>query len=295
MGWEKYYRPSTAVEAVALLTENQGEARVLAGGSDLMLQLRENEMTTNSLVDLSSVKELQQITEEQGWIKIGAMVTHQQIASSKLVSEKARVLQQAAQSVGSPQIRNIATIGGNVVNAQPAADTTIALLVLDAKVRILTKEGEISKSIDQLFLGPGKSAVDPAREIVLGFEFRTTGNLETTVFKRHAKRKALALPIVNLGVWVKSDETVSKFEDIRIAMGPMAPVPLRITHAEALLKGAPFNVSMIKEAILTVESELKPRDSIRGSAFYKRELAKVLLIRALIEAVKDLGGEIDRE
>ena len=292
MNYEKYYFPATIEEAINLLHENKGDARLIAGGTDLMLQLRERKINTKALVDLSALKELNGITENNGWITVGAMTTHQQIAASGVIREKVRVLAEAAQSIGSPQIRNVGTIGGNVVSAQPAADTTIALLALDARARILTNQGEITKPVGELFLGAGQSAVNPAAEILLAFDFKIPGRREATAFMRLAKRKALALPIVNVGVWLKLDQAFSKFEDIRIALGPMAPVPVRAVNTEAILKDAPLKQTAMLRAMAVLEKEINPRDSLRGSAFYKREMAKVLLKRAILIALKDLGGEL---
>jgi carbon-monoxide dehydrogenase medium subunit len=288
----EYYHPATLDEAISILKTHNGEARLLAGGTDLVLQLRERKVKAKALIDLGSIADLNYIKEEDGWIKIGSMTTHKEIALSGVIMEKACVLADAARSIGSPQIRNVGTIGGNVVTAQPAADATIALMALDARAHILTSQGEIIKPLGELFLGAGKSAVDPTSEILLSFEFKASGDREATAFMRHAKRKALALPIVNVGVWVKADETLNSFAGVRIALGPMAPVPVRATNAEAVLKGAPFKQRVLKDAMLALEKEITPRDSIRGSAQYKKEMAKVLTARAIIKAVKDLGGEV---
>ena len=257
-----------------------------------MLQIREREIKVNALVDLSGIKALSNIVEEDGWIKIGALTTHAQLALSPLIRGKAGLLAEAAGFIGSPQIRSVATIGGNVISAQPAADTTIALLALDACVRYVNKNGEYKETLKNIFLSPGKSLLDPTREIVTGFEFRVPGPNEATAFMRHAKRKALALPIINLGVWIQVDNDRSKFEDIRIALGPMGPVPFRPNNAENILKGAPCQERVIQVAMKALAEEVSPRDSIRGSAAYKKEMAKVMLKRALANALKDLGGMI---
>ncbi|WP_347489549.1 FAD binding domain-containing protein [Desulfoscipio sp. XC116] len=293
MSCEEYFHPGTVEEAMVYLREKAGNARIIAGGTDLVLQLREHKVDADALVDLSAVEQLSTITESDGWIMVGSMVTHNNLASSAIIQDKARVLADAARSIGSPQIRNIGTIGGNVVNAQPAADTTIALMALDARVRILTNQGEIIKPVDQLFVSAGKSAVDPTSEILVGFEFKASGWGEAAAFMRHAKRKALALPIVNAGVWVKANNNLNAFEDVRIALGPMAPVPVRAKNMENALKGMRFKLSVIKETLSVLEKEINPRDSIRGSAHYKGEMAKVLVTRALIKAITELGGELN--
>lgn len=292
MTWEKYYRPQTAAEALNLLLESKGNARVVAGGTDLMLQVRKRQFNPKGLVDLSRVEELRRISENGNVLSIGSMVTHQELAESKLIREKARALADAARSVGSPQIRRVGTIGGNVVNAQPAADTTIALMAFDAQARVLTAQGEQTRPLAELFRGPGQSAVDPTAEIVLGFEFPSPDKLVGTAFRRLAKRQALALPIVNVAVRVQADQSVSRFDDVRMALGPMAPVPLRAVAGEEALKGTPLAAASVEAALAATAKEINPRDSIRGSALYKRKMVLILLKRALMAAVTDLGGEI---
>ncbi len=292
MYWDNYYSPQTVAEAIKLLDENEGRARIIAGGTDLMLQIRSQEISVNTLVDLSEIKSLCNVVEEDGWIKIGALTTHAQLAASPLIQREARVLAEAAASIGSPQIRNVATIGGNVVNAQPAADTVIALLALDARVNYLNSKGEHEKQVNEIFVSPCKSLLDPTREIVTSFKFKSLGKNEATAFMRHAKRKALALPTVNLGVWIRVNDTINIFEEVRIALGPMGPVPCCSKVAEQILKGAPCEEGTIQKAMEALAQEVTPRDSIRGSAAYKKEMIKVMLKRALASALKDLGGVI---
>jgi len=293
MNHENYHLPSTITEAINLLIENKGNARLIAGGTDLVLQLREHKINAKTLVDLGALSGLKSIAEKNGWITIGSMTTHQKIAASELIRKKTRVLAEAAQSIGSPQIRNVGTIGGNIVNAQPAADTSIALMALDARACVLNSKGEVTKPITELFLGAGKSAIDPTAEILKSFDIKSPGAHEATAFMRLAKRKALALPIVNVGVWIKLDETLSRIEDIRIALGPMAPVPFRATNTEAFLKGVLLQQKNLVQALSVLEKEIQPRDSLRGSAFYKKAMAKILFKRAIQNAVKDIGGEFN--
>ncbi len=289
--WETYYQPKTADEALDILTSNQGQARIVAGGTDMMLLLKTGKVKAKALVDITNLEELKFITEENGWIKIGALVTHNQLAVSSLLREKARVLVEAAESIGSPQIRNVGTIGGNVANAQPAADTSVALTALDARVWVKTVRGKEIKPISEMFLGVGKSAIEPTEEFITAFEFKSPEENETTAFIRHAKRKALAMPILNMGLWLKASID-SKVQDIRIVAGPMATVPLRLLRAEKTLKESTLTNKLLKKAGEIAALEVNPRSSIRGSAYYKKEMIKVFLKRAVISAFSDLGGEI---
>jgi carbon-monoxide dehydrogenase medium subunit len=291
--WENYYLPETVDEVLKHLKDSNGNTRIMAGGTDLMILVRKGMVKTQGIIDIGNIKELKYIREEGKYIKIGALTTHSQLAESALLKKKARVLALAAGCVGSPQIRNAGTIGGNIVNAHSAADTAIALTALNAQARIKGPEGEKEKPLSELYTGVGKSFVDPTKEIITEFVFETPGENESTAFMRHAKRKALALPILNLGVWLKTNSGKNILEDVRIAVGPMDYKPLRAVETENMLKGQPLTEKTLKSAQETIIKEIKPRDSFQGRAAYKTDMVKVFLARAIVEAVGDLGGRID--
>ncbi|MGS0764354.1 FAD binding domain-containing protein [Syntrophomonas curvata] len=293
MYWENYYLPETVEDVLKHLKDSNGNARIMAGGTDLMMMVRKGIVKTEGIIDIGNIKELKYIREEGKSIKIGALTTHSQLAESALLKKKAKVLALAAGSVGSPQIRNLGTIGGNIVNAHSAADTAVALTALNAQARIKGSKHEEEKPLSELYTGVGKSFVDPTKEIITEFVFETPGENEATAFMRHAKRKALALPILNLGVWLKTNSSKNIIEDVRIALGPMDYKPLRALETENILKGQPLTEKTVKTAQETIIKEIKPRDSFQGSASYKTEMAKVFLARAIAEAVSDLGGKID--
>src|SRR5512135_253647 len=163
--WEKYFSPQTIPEALSLLEEFQGSARLLAGGTDLIPQIRSREMEPKVLVDITRISGLGEIQLKDGVIKIGALVTHAQVVESSLIREKALALSEGASQLGSPQIRNLGTVAGNVVSGQPGADTTIPLLALDAKVKVMSKK-ERTISMTEFFLDTGKTQVDSTREMV---------------------------------------------------------------------------------------------------------------------------------
>ena len=281
--FQKYFKPGDVDEALAILAEYGGKARVLAGGTDLVLQLKKEELAVEAVVDITGIAELRFIREENDEIKIGALATHSDLSSSPLLRLKAPFLAEAAESVGSLQIRNVGTIGGNIVNAQPAADTAIPLLALDALATVASPEGIRQLPVAELYLPGGGSAVDPSREIVLSFSFNPPGNAGGAgSFGRVARRKALCLPVFNMAVVLFPDALKEKIAGARLAMGPVAPVPLRARKAEKiLLEGVPGD-KVYREAAQAAAAEAAPRDSLfRGSSWYRKKLAGAVIYRHL--------------
>ena len=169
--YQEYLCPVTVDETLHLLADRDGQARVIAGGTDLVLQLRRGERRARCLVDISHIYALRATTETDGLITIGAAVTHTELSASPLIREHAPVLAQAAAEIGSPEIRNVGTVGGNVVNAQPAADTALALAALGAEAEIVSVDGARWVALAELYAGPGLSCVDSNAELVRAFRF----------------------------------------------------------------------------------------------------------------------------
>jgi carbon-monoxide dehydrogenase medium subunit len=286
MKWEKYLFPASLDEALSMLAEYEGEARVIAGGTDLVPQLKNKERKVKCLVDVSRLPELKGIHRQDDVIRIGAAVTHQKLAASKLLQEQASALAQGAAAVGSPQIRYMGTVGGNVVNAQPAADTAIPLLALGAEAEIASLEGIRREPLEALYVRPGESKVDASSEILVALRFPALGRRWGSAFTRLAKRRALSLPILNAAVVVHLDGDGRTLEDVSIALGPVALTPFRAREAEAALRGQPLDEAMIESALEIARQEAQPRSNpLRGSAEYRREMVKVLLRRALERAL----------
>lgn len=287
MKWQKYLCPTSIEEALAILEEYQGQARVIAGGTDLIPQLKKKERSVQCLVDISQLEELKGIQLQGEAIRVGAAVTHQQLASSDLIREMATVLAEGAAAIGSPQIRNMGTVGGNVVNAQPAADTVIPLLALGAEAEIVGTQGSRLAPLESLFLAPGQSKVDPTTEILLALHFRALDSNQGSAFARLAKRRSLSLPILNAAVVISLDGDGTVFEEARLALGPVAPTPFRARKAEEALQGKPVDEGVIQPALELAAQEAQPRTNpLRGSREYRREMVKVLLRRALERAVE---------
>jgi carbon-monoxide dehydrogenase medium subunit len=286
MKWEKYLVPATLDEALSMLADYEGGARVIAGGTDLVPQLKNGERKVKCLVDVSRLPELKGIHRQDGVIRIGAAVTHQKLASSGLLQEYARALAQGAGAVGSPQIRYMGTVGGNVVNAQPAADTAIPLLALGAEAEIVSIKGTRREPLEALYVRPGESKVDASSEILVALRFGATGRHGGSAFARLAKRRALSLPVLNAAVVVHVDGDGGTLEDVSMALGPVALTPFRARKAEAALRGRPADEAIVESALEIASQEAQPRSNpLRGSAEYRREMVKVLLKRALEQAL----------
>jgi len=287
--WEKYFRPQTVSEALSILEEFQGKARLLAGGTDLILQIRSRETEPKALVDITRIPGLDEIKLEDGMIRVGALVTHAQVAQSPLIQEEALALSEGASKLGSPQIRNMGTVAGNIVSGQPGADTTIPLLALDAKAKIKSKRGERTVPLTEFFLDTGKTVLDSTREMVTEIFFSPLAEDESSVSLRLARRKALALPILTVAVVVSADMKQKKFNHVRIALGPVAPIPFRPREAEQMLASASIADEVIKKAARKSAQEANPRTSLlRGSEAYRREIIANLVERGIRKGLERL-------
>jgi len=290
--WESYFRPRTVSEALGLLERSHGSSRVIAGGTDLLLQIREREAKPEALVDITGISGLDKIFLDGDRIRIGALVTHTQVAESPLIRERARALQEGVSALGSPQIRNIGTLAGNVVSGQPGADGTIPLLALGAEVKVVGPGGERTVPLTEFFIGTGKTAVDSFREIVTEILFPALKENEASISLRLAKRKALALPILTVSVVLSADLKAKRFHQSRIAMGPVGPVPFRAKEAENLLAGASITEEAIKGAAERAAEESRPRTSLlRGSEAYRRTMVCNLVERGIRRGLERLEGK----
>ena len=279
--WQDYLYPETVREAVDLLAEWSGQARIVAGGTDLVLQLKRGERQAVCLIDISRIEGMRGIEESDGAITLGAAVTHAEAATSPLIQTVARVLADAASELGSPEIRNVATIGGNVVNAQPAADTALALLALEAEAEIVGTGGARWVPLLDLYQDAGVSAVDSAAEVVRGFRFKVPRGQVGSAYRRLGKCKSIALPVLCAATIVKleADQVVSA----AIGLGPVAPLPFRPSEAEAWLAGQPATAETAKRAAELAQAEAQPRDSLLRCAREYREAMVGVLVKSTLE------------
>ncbi|HKI49686.1 MAG TPA: FAD binding domain-containing protein [Desulfobacteria bacterium] len=283
--WQEYLFPKDIGEAVAILGDGKGSARIIAGGTDLILDMEAGRHGVKTLVDLSRIEELNEITEEGGMIKIGANVTCAQVCASELIKQKAPALSQGARKLGSRQIRNIATIAGNVVRAQPAADTAIPLVALGASVEVAGPNGNRTLNILDAYGDTfAKSNIDSTCEVLSFLHVPVQGPWEGSAYIRLDKRKALSLPILNVACKISlAGETIT---GASIAMGPVGPGPRRATEAENRLVGGLISPETVLEASKLVVKRCDPRDSlVRGSKKYRMSVISTLAEMAITQAV----------
>lgn len=286
--WEHYHTPHTVDEAAALLTQYAGKARIIAGGTDLLVDMRADPHSQphHALVDITAIPDLCSITQQHDYVHIGAGVTHTKIVKSPLVIQGATCLVESCGVVGGPQVRNVATLGGNVAHALPAGDGTTSLVALDADVEVIHNGERKWVHILEMFLGAGQSLLDSSRDLLLQFRFKLAQENEGTAFKRIMRPQGVALPVLGCAVWVKLDETKTHYADIRVCIAPVGPIPQRIIAVEDVLKGQPANESTLLQAVEIAHRTIKPRTSkYRATAEYRREMVEVLLRRTVPLAV----------
>jgi carbon-monoxide dehydrogenase medium subunit len=286
--WQAYEMPESIEEALEILAHYEGQARIIAGGTDLIIELEEGKRTAECLVDVTRIPGLEAIECLDNHIVLGANVTFRQVKESALVRQHARVLAEAAGTVGALQIQTVATLAGNIVSALPAADGSVALSALDAEAEVASTEGRQWQPLGELFLGPGRSAVDPTRQMVTAVRFPIPQGRHGSAWERIGRRRALVLPILNCGVSLALEGDDGQIGWARVSLGPVAPVPFRARQTEAFLGHKPASVETFVQAGEIAASEAKPRSSLlRASREYRVEVLKVLVRDGLARAAEE--------
>ncbi|KUO50101.1 MAG: hypothetical protein APF76_06445 [Desulfitibacter sp. BRH_c19] len=281
-----YKRPDSLKETCQLLEEYNKQSRVIAGGTDLLVQLRGDDskyIGLEYLIDISFLKELDYILEDNDVIRIGALTTHDKISKSSLIHEEAYFLAEAVNTVGSPQIRHTGTIGGSVCNASPAADPIPPLVALDAQVKLLSTRGTRVVSLVSIFEKPYSTNI-AADEILVEISFKKLPANSKTAFLKVGRRKALAIARINIAVCVTLDDE-GKVSEVRISPGSVLPNPGRVTAAEEILLGNKPELDLIDEAGKKVSEEMLKRSGIRWSTEYKKPVIEALTKRCLKKAL----------
>jgi carbon-monoxide dehydrogenase medium subunit len=286
--WSEYIFAHSLSHGFEILDSYHGKARVIAGGTDLILRLQGGDFLVKCVVDITRVGNLAKVTEEANRVYIGAAVTHSDAVSNRLIKGRIPLLAEASSHVGTPQVRNQGTVLGNIVNAQPAADTAIALLALDAEVCIASPEGERWEPIGDLYEGVGLSRVNSAREIATAVRCRPIQQGEGWAYLRMRGRNDFWLPTINIAVWISLNN--GRIASSRIAVGPVSPCLFRARGAEGLINGSLISADLIDRVGIEVMREIDPRDSVlRGSRDFRKELARVWVRRALFQALGKAG------
>lgn len=284
-----YFAPRRLGDAVSLLRRYGKKASLLAGGTDLMLRIERRAVSPRVVVDLKQIRGLNGILANGKGLRIGALTLMEEIASSRSIQRRCRILAESAGVVGSIQTRNRATLGGNLCNASPAADTPPALIALAARARIAGGRRAREVPIENFFAGPGKTCLRSSellKEIFIPFPAQGSGGS----FHR-CTRTAMDIAVVNCAVFLSLDSRREIIKDIRIALGAVAPTPLRVHEAEEALRGKRGAAQEIEEAGEIAGTRASPIDDVRSSARYRREMVRVLTRRAVSDALRQARGE----
>ncbi|MBI2088389.1 MAG: xanthine dehydrogenase family protein subunit M [Deltaproteobacteria bacterium] len=283
-----YHQPSTIEEAFDLMRRLDGNVSLYAGGTEVLVALKEGKLKPQALIDIKRIPELGGIQADNGTLRLGAAVSTRAISRSPVVRERFPLLSEALKILGSMQIGNRATLGGNLANASPAADSAPPLLTLQASLRLVSPKGERSVALEDFFLAPGKTVLD--QEILTEVRIPSAPAQGRGVFYKLGPRGAPEdICIVSVAVFVTADAQRKSWQDVRIALGAVAPTPVRARHAEAALQGQPIGDKTAKEAArLAAEKDANPITDIRGSASYRGAMVQVLVERAVDRLARDL-------
>jgi carbon-monoxide dehydrogenase medium subunit len=278
-----YMAPTTLDEALSLLSEYRGRAKVIAGGTDLVPKLKRREIRAPEyVIDLKGIPGLNEIKYDAGSLRLGALVTIGMVENSARIQQGFGILAQAARSMASPQVRNRGTIAGNICNAVPSADSAPPLLTLGAGLKIVSGKGERTVNIADFFTGPGQTALS-GDEILREIQIPDMPPGAKGVYLKLTPRRAMDLAIVGVAVVVIPQDGICK--NIRIALGAVAPTPIRAKKAEAVLKGQKLDDVLIEKAAKAAAGESSPIDDHRASAEYRLDMVGVLVKRAMKQAI----------
>lgn len=288
MKFDKYFRPSTVEEALKLMEEYSGRCKIVAGGTDVVIRLKAHMLKVEALIDISAIQELKKVSVKDGKAVIGAACDLMGLSKDPaLYKSQWQIVSECAGHVSSTQIRNRATLGGNNCNASPSADTTPALLLSDAVVNIRSLKESRDVPIEDFFVGPGKTVLQPG-EMVISFTLPGQGEKCAAAYHKHAIRGDTDISIVCVGVRIglASDGTVNC---ARIALGAVAPTPIRLKNVEQLLTGQKLTDELIEKAAQLARDSVRPISDQRASAEYRKEMVYVNTRHMICQAVSKIG------
>ncbi|HEX5810035.1 MAG TPA: xanthine dehydrogenase family protein subunit M [Anaerolineales bacterium] len=289
--WQEYLRPTNLSQALQAFAEASGPIIPIAGGTDLLLDLEQGRHSpVHTLLDVTSIAEMRALDVRGEELFVGAAVPVNRVVHDPLVIEHARALTEACNLIAGPQVRNVATLGGNVAHALPAADGTIALLALNAQAEVADSTGTRRVPFKELFLGPGKSMLKHGQELLVGFYVPLSQAGQASCFKRIMRPQGVALPIINLAIWLERRHDV--ISQIRVAVGPGGPTPWSGTEAEKALLDKPLNDESLHAAMEALLAQVGFRSSARrASADYRRHIVTGLFKDVLETAWKRAEAE----
>lgn len=280
------HKPASLSDALELMGALES-VKPMAGGTDLLPLMRDRAISVDEIVDIQGLQELRGITSEDGALRIGALTTLTEVLESPLIAEKAPVLMEAVSHIGSVQTRNQGTLAGNLCNASPAADSAPALIVLRAHAIVASTTGKRDIPVGELFAGPKRNSLrkdELVTEILVPERPLGSG----AGFEKLGRRRGITLSVVNAAAYVKMDG--EKCVDARIALGAIAATPIRLSGVEDTYKGRELTLETIEDASRACYALVSPVDDVRASAEYRREMACVLVKRAIMKAYTRAGG-----
>jgi len=276
--------PRNLNEALGILHENPNGLRIIAGGSDIIVQLRDGVIKPQRLLNIMSVKELRYVRKKDERIHIGALATYNDITTSPLTRDHAWPLVDAARQIGATQLQNTATIGGNLGNASPAGDSLPPLYALDAVVVTRNRSESRETPIDQFYVGYRKSVLKPD-ELIAEVHFRALAKTDGGAYRKLGLREANAISIVDIATVLRGRDNNGAFEEARVALGAVAPTITRARACERALTRRQITHESLRNAADLATDEAEPIDDIRGSARYRKDMVASLVYEALEEAV----------
>ena len=283
----KYLSPTTVEEAISYYGQHSETAKFVAGGTDVIVKVKEGWMEPDYLISLKKIEEMTELhkNEATGDLSIGALVTHATLEKSLMIQNEYPIIYDAVSNIGSLQVRNVGTIGGNLINAVPSADGAIPLIALDGVALLHGPSGERSAQVKDLFIEPYKTILKPGeilKKITIPPQSPNTGS----AYIKFGRRAAMELPLIGIGVLLTLEDDLKTCTKARICLGVAAPTPMRAFDAEKLLKGKKITEEILIEAGKIAADESKVRDSIRGKAWHRKEMIRVHVRRMGLKCIE---------
>jgi len=272
----KYLSPTTVEEAIALHGQHSETAKYIAGGTDVIVRVKEGWLEPDYLISLKKIEDLSELhkNDATGELSIGALVTHATLEKSLMIQNEYPIIYDAVSNIGSLQVRNVGTIGGNLINAVPSADGAIPLIALDGVALLHGPDGERSVEVKDLFIQPYKTVLKP-REILKKVTIPPQTSHTGSAYIKFGRRAAMELPLIGIGVLLTVNDDLVTCTKARICLGVAAPIPMRAFDAENLLVGKKIDEKILIEAGKIAADESKVRDSVRGKAWHRKEMIRV--------------------
>lgn len=281
----EYLKPTTIEESVSLLIKYDGNAKIIAGGTDLVVQMKQRVVRPKYVVDIEGISGLDYIDYNEGQgLMIGALTTIRSLETSTQLLQRYPVISQAANQLGSPAIRNLGTLGGNLCNAAPSAETAPALIGLSARAKIVGPNGERVVPLEEFFIGPGNTILKSG-ELLIEIQVPVTLPGTRGVYLKHGIRGTMDLAIVGVAVIMTLDPKSEICHDIKVVLGAVAPIPMRARNAEDIIRGKRIDEVLINRCAQAASDEARPICDVRASAEYRKEMVKVFTRRAIRETI----------